>query len=126
MITREILLNYVMEKYNTVPEKPWAISPKNIVLRRNDSKKWYGIIMEISADKLGFNNKNKIDILNVKAEPQFIDFLLSYGEKVYPAYHMNKKNWISIILDGSIDDEKIYNLIDSSYNMVSKKIKASV
>ena len=117
MLNREKLLKYVNKKYQTIPEKPWVYSPKNEVLRHNDSKKWYGIIMEISADRLGFNSKKKIDVLNVKNTPEFIDFLLSNKEKVYPAYHMNKKHWITVILDGSIEDEKIYNLIETSFNM---------
>ena len=117
MLTRQDILTYVNKKYKTISEKPWAISPKNEVLRHKKSRKWYGIIMEISADKIGIKSKEKIDILNVKAEPQFIDFLLSYGEKIYPAYHMNKKHWITIALDGSIEDKKIYDLIDKSYDM---------
>ena len=92
MLKRKDILEYVNKKYETISEKPWMTSPKNEVLRHKNQKKWYGIIMDISANKLGLNSKEKIDILNVKAEPQFIDFLQSYGEKIYPAYHMNKKH----------------------------------
>lgn len=38
----------------------------------------------------------------------------------YPAYHMNKEHWITIFLDGSVDDEKILSLIDISYDLTVK------
>ena len=38
-----------------------------------------------------------------------------------PAYHMNKQNWISIILDGSVPDDKIFPLLELSYDSVVPK-----
>ncbi|MCR5506811.1 MAG: MmcQ/YjbR family DNA-binding protein [bacterium] len=117
MLTRKDILKYVNKEYGTISEKPWITFPKNEVLRHSKSKKWYGIIMEISANKIGINSKEKIDIINLKNSPEFIDFILSSNEKIYPAYHMNKKHWITIALNGSVEDKKIYKLIDTSFNM---------
>ena len=73
------------------------------VFRNKDNLKWFGIIMNINSSKLD-NKLNKDDL----------DSLLKV-KGIYKAYHMNKKSWISIVLDDSLDDSYIMNLIDYSY-----------
>ena len=41
---------------------------------------------------------------------------------VRPGYHMNKKHWNTIEIDGSIPDERIYEFIDTSYELVAKSL----
>lgn len=53
--------------------------------------------------------------INLKAEPLRADFLRDAYPSVAPAYHMNKRHWISVILDGSMADEEILPLIEDSY-----------
>lgn len=43
------------------------------------------------------------------------------GINIFPGYHMNKKNWISIDLCGNIDIEVVYNLIDKSFELSGRK-----
>lgn len=54
--------------------------------------------MEVGRDKLGLPGDGEVDILNVKSDPMLIG---SYRTQkgFFPAYHMNKENWISILLD---------------------------
>ena len=47
--------------------------------------------------------------------------LISHFESVVPAYHMNKRHWVSIILDGTMEDEEIIRLIEESYDLTGKK-----
>ena len=56
--------------------------------------------------------------LNVKADPEWRDFWREVYPSVLPAYHMNKKHWNSIILDGSVPEEKIQQMIGESYDLV--------
>ena len=66
------------------------------------------------------SDKQKIvEIINVKIEPNKLSDLLKING-IYEAYHMNKKNWISITLDGTLDDNMIFNLIDKSYILINK------
>ena len=72
--------------------------------------------MEITRDKLSKGNY-LVDVLNVKLpRDKIIDLLKKHG--YYPAYHMNKKDWLSIILDDTLKDDEICLLIDESYKLV--------
>lgn len=116
MVTRADLLQYVDEQYNTKPERLWAKSPGNEVLRHRGNRKWYGIIMDVAKSKVGLEGEEIIDILNVKCEPDLV-LSLSSQEGYFRAYHMNKQHWLTIILNGTVPDHEIYNLIDLSYKM---------
>lgn len=112
---REKIFEYVKEEYNTIPEYLWDKYPLYAVLKHSNNK-WYGIIMNISKEKLGLESKEEIDIIDIKCPSEMIGSLrLSKG--FLPAYHMNKEHWITILLDGSVESEKIKELIDLSYEL---------
>lgn len=67
-------------------------------------------------DKNG--NTSLIDILNVKISPAQGDELRQIPG-IYLAYHMNHKTWISVVLDETLPDEKILELIDTSYQLTT-------
>ena len=78
MFGRSDILHYVSEKYKTVPEKLWPKKyPTFEILRHNHNKKWYALFGQVDAKYLGLEKGKKIDILNVKASPDFIEFLLA-------------------------------------------------
>ncbi len=105
----------IKEKYGDEPEFEWEKFPGYATFRNKDSKKWYGIIMNIDKSKLGENTTGEIEIINIKLEPNEIEYLLKQ-DGFYPAYHMNKKSWITIILNSTVTDEKIMSLIEKSYS----------
>ena len=74
--------------------------------------------MNVERKKLNIGGDEKVDIINVKCNNS-ISFMLKDG--VLPAYHMNKKNWISILLDKSCDLNFIFKLINESYNLTKNK-----
>ena len=57
--------------------------------------------------------------LNVKVDPMKAWVLRDMYESVIPGYHQNKEHWNTIILDGSIPDEEIKNMIAESYDLIS-------
>ncbi len=117
-MNREEIFEYVKEEYNTIPEYSWDKYPLYAVLKHSNNK-WYGIIMNISKEKLGLEGKDVVDIIDIKCSPEMIGSLrLSKG--FLPAYHMNKEHWITILLDGSVEKEKIKQLIDLSYELTEK------
>ena len=93
---------------------------RKAVLRHKDNKKWYGVILKVGRDKLGFSETDVVDVLNVKCEPLLIGSLLMKGG-FFPAYHMNKDLWISILLENTVTDEEIKSLIEMSYELTKKK-----
>lgn len=119
---RDRILQYAEKKYGTFPEYLWDKFPSYAILRHKDNKKWYAAVLNISKDKLGLVKEDKIDILNIKLEPALVDFLVD-NKSYFPGYHMNKKNWITIILDGSVSDEEIFKLLDLSFNITKSKSK---
>ncbi|MBR1680176.1 MmcQ/YjbR family DNA-binding protein, partial [bacterium] len=54
--------------------------------------------------------------IDLRASTEEIENLVD-NKKYFSGYHMNKKHWLTIILDGSVPIEDIYNRIDSSYNL---------
>ncbi len=105
----------IKEKYGDEPEFEWEKFPGYATFRNRDSKKWYGIIMNIDKSKLVESSAGEIEIIDIKLEPNEIEYLLKQ-DGFYPAYHMNKKSWITIMLNNTISDEKIMSLIEKSYS----------
>ena len=114
------ITSYIKRKYKVNPEFLWDKSSGNGVFRNKYNKKWFGIIISVSKDKLDLKYKQEIiEVINLKLNEDTIKELIKI-DGFYKAYHMNKKSWISIILDNTVDNEIIYSLIDQSYNNVNK------
>lgn len=118
-MTRQEILDWVKREYSTVPEYKWAKFPNYAVLRNRDNK-WYGIIMDVPKNKFGIDSDEVVDVLDVKSDTMLIDMLVGQAG-FYRAYHMNKTQWISIFLDGTVSDETIKNMLADSYEKTSKK-----
>ena len=105
----------IKDKYGADPEFMWDDLPGCGVFRNKSNNKWFGIIMNIDKSKIIKEENGEIEVLNVK-----LDDVNSYLNKdgIYEAYHMNKKHWVSIILDEALSDEYIMSLIDLSYEIV--------
>lgn len=106
--------NIIMNKYQDEPSFEWDSYPDFGVFKNKDTKKWYALIMNIDKGKLD-DGKGSIEIVNVKIDENKIKQLLS-KKGFYPAYHMNKKYWISVALDDTLKDEVILDLIEESYS----------
>ena len=78
--------------------------------------------MNIDKSKLDPKQSGKVEVLNIKFAPEEILQLLKQ-KGFYPAYHMNKKSWISIVLNDTLNDNVILNLIDKSHAYTVKKKK---
>ena len=115
----KLIISYVKEKYASGIEYLWKKFSDNAVFRRNDTKSWYGAILTVSLRKLGFDNDGDAEIVDLRMEPGFLD--QRDKNRYLPGYHMNKKSWFTIILDGSVPTEEIYSLIDESYRLAGKK-----
>lgn len=113
------ILEYIYKTYNIEPEYLWEKFPDNAIVRRKDNSKWFGLILTVKKDKLGFDSSEKVEIIDLRAAPEDVNMLLKTAG-FYPAYHMNKKNWFTIILDESVDLKTIKELIDSSYKLAVK------
>lgn len=112
------IMTQVQEKYGNQLEYLWEKSPDTAVLRHEESQKWYAVLMKISWDKLENGREGLVEAVNLKHD-QVADLLLKKG--IYPAYHMNKRYWISVALDDTLSDEEVLELIERSWNLTIKK-----
>ena len=108
---------YISEAYGDALEYLWQ--DENAIWRRKDSGKWYGVLMVIKGSKLGLDSDEKQEIMNLHLRKEKVQELLN-EDGFFPAYHMNKKSWISVMLDGRVEKEKIFPLIDISYALAKK------
>ncbi len=108
------LIEYVREKHCDELEHLWEKTPEDAIWRRKDNRKWYGVIMAIPAKKLGFASEEIIEVADLRGNPEEIAKLIE-GKTYFQAWHMNKKNWYTILLDGSIANEELFARIEASY-----------
>lgn len=117
------LQEYVARTYDGRLEYLWENSSKNSnlhagVFRHQDTKKWYGIFMTIDWSKFEVDRSGTIEVLNVKND-HVVELIQSKG--IYPAFHMNKKYWLSLPLDDTLRDTELFALLDESFTLTKKK-----
>ena len=111
---------WMKKNYGTTPEFMWDDTPGFGVYRNDISRKWYALIMNLSRKKIVPESENKeVEVMNLHTGNETEECLKRKG--IYPCYHMNKKYWISIILDDTLKDEEIFSLIELSYQLSKKK-----
>lgn len=102
-------------KYNVTPEFLWDSLPSGAVFRNARSNKWFSLIMCIDRGKIISGERGEAEVLNIKLNGHVPEYINKKG--IYPAYHMNKNSWVSIILDDTLDDEEVLRLIHISYEL---------
>jgi len=84
------------------------------------------LVFKVGSKMFALTNINKSILeINLKCEPFMSQNLRRDFAAIIPGYHMNKKHWNTIILDGSISDDKILFLVDLSFELVYSGLKKS-
>ena len=112
---RQTVFDYIKKKYETMPEYPWRRYDENAVFRHADNKKWFALVMTVRRRNLGFAEEGLTEVVNLKIDDLFFRDMIICEDGIMPAYHMNKMHWISVLLDGTVPEEKVFELIDMSY-----------
>ena len=113
-MTRREFEKHILETYGIEPDFPWQ-DKSNAVFRHPLGKKWFALVMDIPKSRLGV-----VDVVNLKCPPPLVSsFCQDNG--IYHAYHMNKANWISVVL-ADADEDEIKTLTDISFNLTIKKL----
>ena len=115
------IIEHIKDECGAEPEFLWPDRyPTYCIFRHKDNKKWFALVGSIPSMSLGIEDDGKVEIINLKFDKnQALDFADS-NEHIFPAYHMNKKNWITIWLDGTLSDELVFELIKKSYLLSDK------
>lgn len=109
------LFAYAKKKYKALPEYLWTRYPNYAVLRHGDNQKWFALVMDVPGPKLGLDRQEDVDILNVKMGDPLLADILTRQEGFLRGYHIGKGNWISILLDGTVDFGEICKWLDESF-----------
>ncbi len=114
------VLEYVRGKYGDELQFLWENLSDSAVLRRKDNDKWYAVFMIVERRKLGLNEGGKVEIIDLRADTEFVGKKID-GKSYFPAYHMNKKHWLTVRLDGSVAAKEICARLDISYVLAGNK-----
>lgn len=122
-MTRSDVERYIFDTYGITPDYPWEKYPGYAVYRHNGNNKWLAVVMDLPARRFGIDRDGTVEVMNLKCDPILID-MLHYKDGFFPAYHMNKLNWVSVLLGNTVPDEEIKKLIEISFDLTKIKIKS--
>ena len=112
---RQAVYDYIKKKYKVSPEFPWRKYDGNAVFRHADNNKWFALIMDVQGDKVGVPEADYVDVINLKVDDIFFRDMIIREDGIMPAYHMNKMHWITVRLDGTVPEERVFDLIGMSF-----------
>ena len=120
-MTKQEFLRYCLNTYGTSPDYPFDEDFETAVLRHVDNRKWYALVMRVSRRKFGFESDEVIDVVNLKLPTEMFG---SFGaaDGMYPAYHMNKLHWISVLLPDAPNDV-VQFLTNASFEATKNRSK---
>ena len=120
-MNKQGFFEYCLDTYRTSPDYPFGEDFETAVLRHSDNRKWYALVMRVSRGKFGIDSDEVIDFVNLKLPTEMFG---SFGatDGVYPAYHMNKLHWISVLLPDAPDDV-VHFLVNVSFEATKDKRK---
>ncbi len=113
------IYDYIFETYGTIPEFLWPNIPSYAAFRRQEGKKWYAVIGSVPRYKVdpASASVQDVEVMNLKVDQDKIDALLK-KPGLYPAFHMNKKCWVSVILDDTLSDTMLQAMVSESYERI--------
>lgn len=121
----------IVRLFDVQPDFPWDERRYKGygVFRHKDSKKWFALIMNIDRRLLDAENNKPdanetgndseepaVDVINLKVDEEKRD-ALHRCDGIYPAYHMNHAKWISVLLDETLSDKEVIDLVEESYQL---------
>ena len=117
-MNRQGLTAYLTDTYSVEGERLFTKYPSFLVFRHSGNKKWFAVIMDIPRKNLGLPGEGEISVVNLKCDTRLIG---SFREEpgIFPGWHMNKAHWVSVALDGTVENEKIKFLVDMSYELTN-------
>ncbi|WP_321972839.1 MmcQ/YjbR family DNA-binding protein [Paratractidigestivibacter sp.] len=121
-MNRKELAEYILATYGVCGDRPWMGSPEFVVYRHADNQKWFALVMDVPRSRLGLPGDGILDVVNLKCDPALV-ICLRDQDGFFPAYHMSKTNWVTVALDGSVDDDQLIALLDMSFDATATKTR---
>lgn len=115
------LVQYVQDRYGDEPEYLWEKYPNTFIFRHTNNRKWFAVVADVDRSKLGLPGEGTVDLIDIKCGPLLGGSYLG-KPGVIPAWHMNKSQWLGLLLDGSAEDDTVRELLEISYDLTKGKI----
>lgn len=119
---KDRFVRWLKEEVRVGEDFPWNDSAS---VYRCENQKWFALVMEVKYKSLGLESDSTVWCVNLKADPLVIPSLID-NKSIFPAYHMSKKHWITVMLTAVTDFEKLKELTVESKNLVEDKKKHTV
>ena len=104
----EFLRDYILQKPGVTEGFPFG---EDVLVFKVNNKLF--LLVPLNAQPLQFNAKcNPDEALELRDE---------YPDAVLPGYHMNKKHWNTVIINGTLTNKQLLQMVDNSYNLVAKR-----
>ena len=120
---RESTERFIHENFGGIAQDwPWENTPEYTVFRHIDNRKWFALIARVKYQTLKLDKVGEVDFINLKCDPDLIEEATTHPG-ILLAYHMNKRHWLTILLDGSCSEVELKSLIDLSYRLTQSKAR---
>ena len=83
------------------------------------------LVYKVMGKMFALTDLESFESVNLKVDPEKGEELREKYSAVQPGYHMNKKHWITVLIDGSIPDKKLLEWVDNSYQLVAAALTKS-
>ncbi len=110
---------WIKTQFGAEPDYPWPDDAPYSFVFRCPNEKWFALVMRIKYRQLGLTGDEDVWVVNMKASQDEILNLID-KKSIFPAWHMNKKHWITVLLTAATDFEKLCELTQKSYELVNK------
>ena len=110
---------WIKTQFGAEPDYPWPDDAPWSFVFRCPNEKWFVLVMRIKYRQLGLTGDEKVWVVNMKASQDEIPNLID-KKSIFPAWHMNKKHWITVLLTAVTDFEKLCELTEKSYELVNR------
>ena len=118
---RQKYIAYIQKTFGVEADYPFTDAKYSpCAVFRCPNKKWFGIMMDIKYKNIGLESDDPVPVVNLKADSRLIDTIVD-RKSIFPAYHMNKKHWITVLLTMATDFEKLCSLTSRSFELVGGK-----
>ena len=113
------LIAHIRKAYGREPEYLWDRFPDCAVWRRGNNAKWFALIATVQRKKIGLAGEENVEILDVRGDPEELKLMVD-GKRYFHGWHMNKKHWLTVPLDGTLPLEEIFSLVEESFFLANK------
>ena len=114
------MFDHIKSEYGVQPDYPWLDTPDGAVFRHADNRKWFALSMPVPRRYAYPGELGEVDAVNLKCDP-VLSGMLRGEPGILPAYHMSKVHWITVLLDGSADDDRLRFLLHQSFELTKIK-----